>query len=57
MVSLASAITCFAFSFLNDIMLPVSTESNRDLLILPIFPIRSRGALASFADLFYFISI
>lgn len=37
-VCLACAITCFAFSFLNGIMLPVSTESNRDLLILPIFP-------------------
>lgn len=56
-VCLASAITCFAFSFLNDIMLPVSTESKRDLLLLPIFPICSRGARASFANLFHFISI
>lgn len=56
-VCLACAITCFAFSFLNDIMLPVSSESNRDLLILPILPICSRGTLVSFANLFHFISI
>lgn len=31
-VSLASAITCFTFSFPNDIKLPVSTESKEDLL-------------------------
>lgn len=53
-VSLASAITCFTFSFLNDIMFPVSTESKKNLLILPIFPACSRGALAPFANLFYF---
>lgn len=56
-VCLACAITCFAFSFLNDIMLPVSSETNRDLLILPIFPICSRGTLVSFANLFHFIRI
>lgn len=56
-VSLASAITCFTFSFLNDIMLPVSTESKKELLMLPILPICSRGALAPFANLYHFLSI
>lgn len=56
-VSLASAITCFTFSFPNDIKLPVSTESKRDLLILPISPICSREVLAPLANLFHFLSI
>lgn len=55
MVSLASAFTCFTFSFLNAITLPVSTESKRDLLILPFFPICSRGALAPCASVFHFL--
>lgn len=54
MVTLTSAITCFTFSFLNDIMLPVSTERKKDLLILPIFPICSSGVLAPFANLALF---
>lgn len=55
-VSLASAITCFTFSFPNDIKLPVSTESKEDLLFffLPVSPICSGDALAPFANLFHF---
>lgn len=55
-VSLASAITCFTFSFPNDIKLPVSPESKEDLLFffLPVSPICSGDALAPFANLFHF---